>query len=435
MSTIVIIGAGLTGLSTAYHLEQSSFFDYHFFEKEQNLGGLCRTIKQDGFTFDYTGHLLHISDPYFRSFIQNTIGFDQLHSIQRRSFIYSHNTYTHYPFQINLFGLPRRVITECITGYINRKTSIRKPKNFIQWVHKNFGTGFGNHFFFPFQKKLFAYDLRAISASWTGRFVPSTSLEQIIEGALYEPAASDVGYNAQFFYPKQDGIVAWLHTIAQHIKNPIHYAFCVKAIDMQKKIVHFTNGHSQAYDVLITTMPLDILLQVLIEKPTTFLKQALPYLRCNSVINFNLGINRPALTTKHWIYFPDPQFPFYRLGFPHNFAESNTPAGCSSLYGEFSFIRKPQSWTKTTLDTALAQTQKLFKIADQDIITKAIIYIPHAYVIYNQWRDQHIAALLNHLEENHIYSIGRYGAWKYASMQEAVLDGKKMADSITSTPI
>ena len=43
VAKIVILGAGLTGLSTAYHLEQNNFFDFTIFEKEGTHGGLCRS--------------------------------------------------------------------------------------------------------------------------------------------------------------------------------------------------------------------------------------------------------------------------------------------------------------------------------------------------------------------------------------------------------
>ena len=121
MAKIVIIGAGLTGLSAAYHLEKKGFFDYKIFEKDASPGGLCRSVYQDGFTFDYTGHLLHISDPYFQSFVNTVVGMETLNSVHRRSFVYSHNVYTHYPFQVNLFGLPPATIAECIEGFVLKK--------------------------------------------------------------------------------------------------------------------------------------------------------------------------------------------------------------------------------------------------------------------------------------------------------------------------
>ena len=54
---IAIIGAGLAGLSTAYHLKK----DYSIYEQEHEVGGLCKSYTIDGFTFDYTGHLFAFS--------------------------------------------------------------------------------------------------------------------------------------------------------------------------------------------------------------------------------------------------------------------------------------------------------------------------------------------------------------------------------------
>ncbi len=431
MAQVVIIGAGLTGLSTAYHLEQYNFFDYHLFEKETEVGGLCRSIEQDGFTFDFTGHLLHTSDPYFRSFIDTIVGLDQLNVIDRKSYIYSHDTYTHYPFQINLHGLPQDVIVECIEGFITRKCSATSSTSFYEWVLEQFGAGFARHFFAPYQQKIFDFDIHKLSASWTQRFVPPTSLRAIIQGALTPIQHTNVGYNANFLYPKEGGIISWVQALANRLHNPIHTHCTVHKIDLKKKVVYFNNGQSEPFEYLISTMPLDILLSLLEEPASSSLAQARHHLRCNSVINFNLGINQNNLSEKHWIYFPEEQYPFYRLGFPHNFSSSMTPPDCSSLYGEFSALNRSPAWIEQQLNASLCATKELLRIHDDAIIMKKIIHIEHAFVIYDFWRDKNIATLHQQLHEQKVYSIGRYGHWKYSSMQEAILDGKEMAETVT----
>lgn len=428
MAKIVILGAGLTGISTAYHLEQNNFFDYKMFEKENEIGGLCRSVYQDGYTFDYTGHLLHINDTYFSSLIDSIVGKENLNSINRRSYVYSKNTYTNYPFQSNLYGLDENTIAECIEGFVNRDNKT-KDKTFYQWVLKNFGPGFGKHFFFSYQKKIFSYDIKKISSSWTGRFVPATSLKQIISGAL-KPACNNIGYNSQFFYPKNNGIIYWVDKIAQQIKNPINLNFCVKSISLKNKTVTFTNGHIEHFEKLISTLPLDLFLNMLEDKTSTHLTEQAKNLVCNSVVNFNLGIKRPNLTDKHWIYFPEEQYPFYRIGFPHNFSNKLAPENCSSLYGEFAYIKKSKKSINDTLNYAINSTKKILNIHDNEIDTQKIIYIDRAYVIYNFWREKNLNKLHAKLNENDIFSIGRYGSWKYSSMQEAVLEGKDIAHKI-----
>lgn len=429
MAQVVIIGAGLTGLSTAYHLEQQGFSDYILFEKDESVGGLCRSIQQDGFTFDYTGHLLHINDEYFRSLITKLVGLEQFNAIDRRSFIYSHGVYTKYPFQINLFGLPHDVIVECVEGFVNRPHTATEPNDFPSWVLKHFGAGIAKHFFLGYQEKIFAYDLSNITASWTGRFVPQTSLKQMLLGALQD-CDTGVGYNSQFYYPKQGGIFYWVEKLAQSLQKPIQTNHCVQRIDTTTKTITFTNGHSEQYETLVTTMPLDTTLGLLKEKSNSFLAQARTKLICNSVINFNLGINRPNLSDKHWIYYPEKNYPFYRIGFGHNFADSMAPQGCSSLYGEFAYVNKPQDYIDTTLQNALAHTKKLLGLSDNEIMTQKIIDISHAYVIFDFWREAHLPKILSALEDQSIHSVGRYGAWKYSSMQEGVLDGKQTAEKL-----
>lgn len=434
MAKIVIIGAGLTGLSAAYHLEKKGFHDYLIFEKESTVGGLCRSVTQDGFTFDYTGHLLHASDDYFSSLIHSLVGLESFNTIQRKSFIYSHNRYTRYPYQINLHGLPESVIAECIEGFVKRPISKRKPTSFLQWVHQNFGAGFAKHFFVPYQGKIFAYDVKKLTASWTGRFVPQTSLQEIIAGTVKDNIETAVGYNSQFLYPKKGGIFFWVEKLAQHIQKPIATDHCVTNIDIRNKALRFSNGHVQKYDQLINTMPLDSFLHLLQEKSSTSLKKATQKLLCNSVVNFNLGVHNPTLSDKHWIYYPEKKYPFYRIGFPHNFSEHMAPKNCSSLYGEFAYVNKSSTWAHTTLQTCLKKIKELLNIQKSEVATEKIMHISHAYVIYDFWREKNLPKLLTTLHNNDIYCSGRYAEWKYASMQEAVLDGKKIADSLIITP-
>src|SRR5690606_16660296 len=117
------------------------------------------------------------------------------------------------------------IIADCIEGFVNRPITRKKANTFPQWILYNFGTGFAKNFFLPFQKKLFSYNLNDITASWTGRFVPKTSLREMIIGALTDRADDAFGYNSQFYYPKYGGIQSWIITLAQAIKKQIHTGF------------------------------------------------------------------------------------------------------------------------------------------------------------------------------------------------------------------
>lgn len=429
MAQVVIIGAGLTGLSVAYHLEQHGFFDYTIYEKESEVGGLCRSVQHEGYTFDYTGHLIHISNDHFKQLLTD-IGFlNECAYIPRNAQVYSHNTYTSYPFQSNLYGLPSSVVAECIEGFITRKKNFRKPTNLHQWILKYFGKGIGKHFLFPYNEKILSYNIKAVDPAWTGRFVPSTSLHSIIEGALYKRDRDGAGYNSYFYYPKQGGISRFPQLLGQCLKKPIVKNHEVTSVDLKRKKIQFLNGTSTQYDYLITSMPLAHFLTTMRESTSTTFSSAASYLHCNSVLNINIGIKKPQVSDFHWLYFPEKKFPFYRVGCWTNFTKSAAPHNHSSLYCELSYM--PGTLSSSTLTKRVNRSidllSKLFSFSHHDIDTIKNLTLEHAYVIYTQGRKKKLSKLLEELKTHSIVSAGRFGEWKYSSMQEAILDGKKVA--------
>jgi UDP-galactopyranose mutase len=111
-----VIGAGPTGLSAAYHLGEDALL----LEQNDQIGGWCRSLQLDGFTFDFAGHIMFSNDPYVHEMYKTLLG-DNVHWQDREAWIYSKNVFTRYPFQGALYGLPAEVITECIMGAIEAR--------------------------------------------------------------------------------------------------------------------------------------------------------------------------------------------------------------------------------------------------------------------------------------------------------------------------
>ena len=66
----LILGAGPAGLTFANKLKQMGENDFLVLEKEGEAGGLCRTVKVDGFPFDIGGgHFLDICRPAVLKFL------------------------------------------------------------------------------------------------------------------------------------------------------------------------------------------------------------------------------------------------------------------------------------------------------------------------------------------------------------------------------
>jgi hypothetical protein len=63
-------------------------------------------------------------------------------------------------------------------------------------------------------------------------------------------------------------------------------------------------------------------------------------------------------------------------------------------------------------------------------MTRLWITIPCAYVIYDFKRTPAVDAISRFLRGRSTQSIGRYGAWKYSFMEEAILDGRNCAQNL-----
>lgn len=427
--TTVIIGAGLAGLSAAYHLKDG----YEIFEREERVGGLCRSEKIDGFTFDYAIHILYSSNPYASKLIKILLG-DNFQSLPRSSWVYSKGVYTHYPFQANTYGLPIEVVKECILGLIKAKyegDKNRGPKNFEDWCIKTFGEGIARHFMIPFNKKVWSVDPKEMSFDWIQDRVPQPAIEEVVEGALCVQTKG-FGPNAQFWYPRKGGIEelpkGFLFLLD---KERIRLKSKVTGISIKKKLIYLDDGKKREYNNLISTIPLPQLIKMIVDTIPPEIKNAVNLLRSNSLLAVNLGIDRENISDKHWIYFPEDFYIFQRLSFPMNFSENMAPQGKSSITAEISVVDLQKIDKEALMDMVISDLLLCGIIRDKaEVIFRNIFVLSPAYIIYDHSRKNAVDCIKDFLKEYYIYSCGRFGDWEYLNMDHSILSGKRVADEI-----
>ena len=427
------MGGGLAGISAAYHL-LPHLCDVLVIEKSGFVGGTARSFNVKGFTFDITGHLLHLHHDYTKGLIQKLLK-GNLCACIRKASIFSNGVQTEYPFQANTFGLPPKVVSECVEGF---KEAIEKYSDpalrstslpFDTWSLRTFGRGIHKHFMKPYNEKLWQTNLNAMTAEWCGMFVPQPNVEDVVAGSKERPQKA-FGYNATFLYPKKGGIQVLAQALAKGLNVQLNTA--AREILWREKSVRLSDGKTADYDSLISTLPLAELLKRMPHLPPE-IERLKKHLLWTSVLCVNLGVERAKISDRSWIYFPEKKFPFYRVGFPMNFTPHVVPKGCSSMYVEVGYPpeKTPDFKNPKFLKRVRSglEEAKILKKSDKILVTN-FIPIRYAYVLYTPERKAQMETIVKFLNTHSIHSIGRYGAWKYSFMEEAILDGKTTAELI-----
>lgn len=419
---VAILGAGLTGLSTSHHLGRAGL-PHRIFERAGFAGGHAITIEEHGYRFDRTGHLLHLRDADLRTFALGFLG-DDVFEVERRSMIWSHGTYTRYPFQANTFGLPPDVAYECLMGFVRAHFAPPgpEPQNFEEFCLKHFGEGISKHFMIPYNTRLWGVSPKDITAAWCSRFVPLPKLEDVLAGAVGKKAP-ELGYNAKFVYPRL-GIGELPKAMAASLPVPLELERPPLAIDPFAREVVFEH-ETVPYDVLVSTIPLPVLIGLLRGIPDV-VAQAARRLRCTHLYYLDVALDGPCGQPLHWVYVPEEKYPFYRVGCYSNFSPAMAPPGKANLYVELSDRTEPD-FVKTWLYVADGLLEMGIIDSPKQIRFMRPRRIDHAYVIFDHAYFSSLEAILPFLEKNRIVTTGRYGGWNYSSMEDALRFGRDAA--------
>ena len=413
----LIIGAGISGLTFANCIND----DYLILEKESEVGGYCRTIKKKDFIWDYAGHFFHFkTDEFKKIFLDNLNSEDIMHKDKCTKILYK-NSLIDYPFQTNIHELEKQDFIDCLYDLFNKEEK-ENYDNFLDMLYGKFGKSIVEKFLKPYNEKLYACDLQTLDTDAMGRFFPYANIKQIIDNMKKN---TDVSYNNTFLYPK-NGAGSFIDILYNKLdKNKILLNTCITSVDMENKIVTTNDNKQYEYKYLINTSPLNHFLKLFNKSDFDNLNAELSY---NKVLVFNLGFNKKSkLINEHWIYIPSKESNYYRIGFYDNILDSNK----LSMYIEIGYDKNAKINIEEQLDLTLKNLKKDGIIDDETILEDYVsIIMDPAYVHINGETDKKITKLKENLNINNIYTIGRYGAWTYCSMEDCMIESKNLATKI-----
>lgn len=408
----LIIGAGVSGLSYANFTDN----DYLIIEQSSSPGGYCKTTYCDGFVWDYSGHFFHFRHPEIEAYVCKNINPKILRHVEKHTQILYKGRYIDFPFQKNIHQLEKEEFIDCIYDLFTCPNT--EPRSFKEMVYANLGISIAEKFLIPYNEKLYACDLDQLDMNAMGRFFPKASKEEIIRNFRNSDNQS---YNSYFVYP-ETGAIEYINSLLKNIDSQkLSLGEKLLSIDTKQKIAK-TNLREIHYDKLVSTIPFPRLLDCAgISYPHGVFS-------CNKVLVFNLGFDTKGDDTKNcWIYIPDKEYIFYRVGYYDNIIQSDR----MSLYVEIGFPENAQlDSPEVYLKRVIADLKRAGIVTTQKLIAHESILMDPAYVHINKRSMESVQNYKVDLAKNNIYSIGRYGSWTYCSIEDNILEAKNLCDQL-----
>jgi|TARA_B110000503_G_scaffold142851_1_gene241264 protoporphyrinogen oxidase len=410
----LIIGAGISGLSYANFCGHN---DYIIIDKEIEIGGYCKTIRQDGFTWDYSGHFFHFRNKKIKEYLLTEMQGQEILNVEKNTQIFYKNQYIDFPFQKNIHQLEKQDFIDCL--YDLFENNFQDESTFKKMLYTKFGKSIADKFLIPYNEKIYACDLNDLDANAMGRFFPYANKEEIIKN-FRNP--ENTSYNTHFTYPK-GGAIEYVNSLFKRVdSSKVFLGEKLISVDLINKIAT-TNKREIKYDKLISSTPFPYLMNL------CSLDYDKTIYSWNKVLVFNLGFNKKGIDkTNHWVYFPEKKYSFYRIGYYDNIFDDDR----LSLYVELGFDKNELVCQEDYLPIILADLKKANIITDHELISYANILMDPAYVHVNEDSENDKIKKMNYLESKHIYSIGRYGDWKYCSIEDNIIEAKDLAKKLSN---
>ena len=412
----LIIGAGISGLTAANALGK----DYLLLEKENEVGGYCRTIRRGDYIWDYAGHFFHFKTPEFRQLFCESINEKDIISQIKQTKILYQGQLIDYPLQTHIHQLAKDEFIDCLYDLFQKEEK-KEYSDFLDMLYGKFGKSIVEKFLKPYNEKLYACDLHVLDKDAMGRFFPYADIPQIISNMKRE---KDISYNSTFLYPR-NGAGSFLDVLYSRLDSENVCLGCtLSKVDIKNKLAYTNDGSKIAFEYLINTAPLNHFLDMIGDPSSKALKQRLSY---NKVLVFNLGFARKSDWHEHWIYVPDPDVNFYRIGFYDNILNTDK----LSMYVEIGFSKDASVDVPQQLTLTLNNLRRCGIIDNSNPLLESMaIVMDPAYVHINHDVEAAIVAMKEELAGSGIYTIGRYGGWTYCSMEDCMLEATALARTL-----
>jgi protoporphyrinogen oxidase len=419
---LVILGAGIAGLSASYHARKKGI-KTAVYEANERAGGLLDNFTIDGFRFDNAVHLSFATEPEVRAIFDTTPYFAH----PAVSSCWDDSTWLKHPAQNNMYPLSADERTHLIAGLVERPDIV--INNYRDWLIYQYGEPIANRWPLPYTEKYWTVPAEKLGTSWIGNRMRRANVREVLKGA-FTPETPNHYYAAEMRYPKRGGYRAFIEPLMNDAE--IHINHQVAEVFLERRMVRFTNGQMVKFEKLISTLPLPNLIKIIDMVPDD-VRSAAETLFATSIDLISVGFRKVNVQPYLWFYIYDKDILAARAYSPSIKSADNAPENCSSLQFEiYSSTRKPQNYSPAEMKANTFMALKKMGLVEKN---DEIIFMHHkrlnwGNVVFDIGMEERRDLVQEWLKSIGIISAGRFGEWDYLWSNQAFISGMKAVEKI-----
>lgn len=431
-----ILGGGLSAISLAHYLQENKNIDeIHVLEKDDVLGGICRTYIKEGIEYDVGPHIIFSKDKEILDLMNNLLS-ENNEKHRRSNRILHKKRFVQYPFENDLSKLPKEDIDYCVNGFLHNPYENYDAKNMLQFFLKTFGEGITNIYLRPYNEKIWKFDPSFMDTQMVER-IPKPPKEDILKSANGETID---GYLHQlyFTYPKKGGTEALIKAFISKLSDKVKIHANNKILNVKKqgnKFLITTSKKEYICDKIVSTIPANEFCHIYEDKnkPQEILNIA-DNLKYNSIAICIVNVSKDYAGDNYAFMIADKNVKFHRISKLDFMGEHYHINGTATYMAEITYRKNDLNDRATDAELTQKVIEGLKTIgfidSEKDVNFTDLKRFEYAYVIYDLKHRENMDKIKKYFTTQDIYLNGRFGSFEYLNMDAIIRQSKNLAEKI-----
>ena len=438
---VLIVGAGPAGLTAAFDAVAAGW-NVTVLEKDTTyVGGISRTVCQDGYRFDIGGHRFFSKSAEVTRWWKERLP-DDFIQVRRMSRIYYRGKFFDYPLKpwnaLSNLGLGTSIV--CVMSYAWARLFPKKPERSLEdWVSNRFGRKLFTIFFKTYTEKVWGIPTSELSADWAAQRIKGLSLSRAVLNAFKgKPRDENAVIKTlidTFSYPRLGPGQMWERTSAEIIGQGGRIVMGARATRIRHaggRVVSIETkgkeGRLESFEAeqFIISMPLQETVMAFDPPLSDKAIAAARRLRYRDFITVALVVEGENPFPDNWIYIHEPGVKLGRIQNFKNWSEAMIgKEGTTCLGLEYFCFEGDGLWTSP--DEALVELGKkelaeIGLLKGGKVLAGYVVRVEKAYPVYDPGYQENVTLIRDEIAPfKNLSVVGRNGMHKYNNQDHSMM--------------